>query len=450
MPPTKLASPLPLLTLLTWGIPAAGYAFPLFFVQVYFLKFATDVLLLSPAIVGLLFGAGRMWDAVTDPIAGYLSDRTRTRLGRRRPWMFIAIPLLCVFFIMLWVPPSGLTGGALTVWTAVALIGFYTAYTIYTIPHMSLGAELTREHHERSRVFGTRHVAFTLGVISAFGALQYAQSSSDQRAAAAAVALTGSAVFAVFLLLAPVGLRERAEYQGRGSAHPWAATRDVLNNTHARILIGTLFIEALGGGVLGVLAPYVSEYVLRRPDRVFILPACYVAASVISVPLWLRLARRYGKRDIWLVAMVVTATAFGATIFAGENDVLYVAVLLVIAGAAAGCGGAVGQSILADVIDWDELQSGERKEGAYSAAWGFAFKLGIGCVIILTGVALQAAEFRPNVEQAPVSLWTIKLLFGGLPLVGYLVGAFIFSHFSLTAEEHARVRARLDERAASS
>jgi GPH family glycoside/pentoside/hexuronide:cation symporter len=435
---------LPFFTILAWGAPALGYAFPLFFVQVYFLKFATDVLLLPPALVGLLFGAGRIWDAVTDPVAGYLSDRTRSRLGRRRPWMLLGVPSLIAFFAMLWMPPSHFSGGALLLWTAVALFGFYAAYTAYSIPHASLGAELSRDHHDRSRIFGTRHVAFTLGVISAFGALQYAESAVDERAAVRHVVLVGGTVIAFLLLVAPLATSERREHQGRGGRSPWSSMRDVWRNPHARILFATLFIESLGAGVIGVLAPYVAEYVLVRPDRVFVLPACYVGASVVSVPIWVRLSRRYGKRDVWLVAMVVTALAFGAAIFAAEGDVTYLAVLLIFAGAAAGCGGAVGQSILADVIDWDELQSGERKEGAYSATWGFALKAAIGCMIMLTGLALQVSGFQPNVRQAPAALWTLKVLFAGVPFVGFVAGTLIFRNFSLDEAEHIRVRAALD------
>ena len=435
---------LPFSTILAWGVPALGYAFPLFFVQVYFLKFATDVLLLSPAMIGLMFGAGRLWDAVTDPIAGYLSDRTNTRFGRRRPWMLLGVPLLIAFFAMLWIPPANLSGGALLAWTTVALFGFYTAYTAYSIPHASLGAELSRDHHDRSRVFGTRHVAFTLGVICAFGALQYAETAADERAAVRNVVLVGGTGIAFLLLIAPLAARERQEHQGRGGRSPWSSMRDVFGNPHARILFGTLFIESLGAGVVGVLAPYVAEYVLERPDRVFVLPACYVGASVVSVPVWVRLSRHYGKRDVWLGAMIVTALSFGAAAFAGAGDVTYVAVLLVFAGAAAGCGGAVGQSILADVIDWDELRSGERKEGAYSATWGFALKAAIGCMIMLTGLALQVSGFEPNVRQSPAALWTLKGLFAGVPFVGFVIGALIFRHFSLDEEEHARVRAALD------
>jgi len=159
-----------------------------------------------------------------------------------------------------------------------------------------------------------------------------------------------------------------------------------------------------------------------------------------------RLSRRYGKRNVWLGAMLLTSFSFGATAFTGENDVAYLATMLVLAGTAAGCGGAIGQSILADVIDCDELDSGERKEGAYSATWGFSLKAAIGCMIMITGIALQASGFEPNVRQTSTALWTLKGLFAGVPFVAFLIGASIFRNFTLDQVEHARVRELLDQR----
>ena len=103
----------PLATLLSWGAPVSALAAPLLFLQFFFLKFATDVLLIAPATVGAIFAAGRLWDAISDPIVGTWSDRTNTRLGRRRPWMLVGIPLLSISMLMTWIPPGNLSGGAL-------------------------------------------------------------------------------------------------------------------------------------------------------------------------------------------------------------------------------------------------------------------------------------------------------------------------------------------------
>lgn len=434
--------------LFAYGAPAVGYSFYLFFVQFYYLKFATDVLLAAPLAVGLLFGAGRVWDAVSDPLVGYLSDRTRTGLGRRRPWMLAAVPLLAVFFVMVWHPPASLSDSGLVLWAAVSLFGFYTAFTMYIIPHQSLGAELSTDHHERSRIFGAQRMAFVLGMLLAFGGIGYVTNASDTSKAIVTLAIGSALAVSVLLLLTPAALRERVEYQGRAGGNPYATLRDVLRNRHARILLTVWFAEGLGGGVLGVLAPFLTEYVIKRPDLIAVVPAFFVLANIASIPMWIALSRRFGKRNVWLVAFAGQATFFGGTFFVLEGQLTLLAVLLVGAGMSSGCGGVIGTSMLADAIDYDELESGERKEGAYSAAWGFALKSAIGIVIVLTGAVLHLSGFQPNVEQSYGAELALRGLFAGAPFVASLTALFLLRRFSLDAVEHARIRAALDERGA--
>ncbi|MGE4608825.1 MAG: MFS transporter, partial [Myxococcota bacterium] len=122
--------------------------------------------------------------------------------------------------------------------------------------------------------------------------------------------------------------------------------------------------------------------------------------------------------------------------------------VVVLTGAASACGTVIGSSILADVIDWDERETGERKEGAYSAAWGFAIKTANAIVIVAVSAALQFSDFRPNEEQTEGTLLMFRVFNGGIPLVMFLLGAFWFRRFELNESEHAEIRAELDRRAA--
>jgi GPH family glycoside/pentoside/hexuronide:cation symporter len=417
---------------------------PFFFVQFFFLKFATDVLLLAPATIGAIFAVGRLWDASLDPIIGTWSDRVRTRLGRRRPFMLAGIPLLAAAFLMLWTPPAGLSPGWTTAWLAVALFGLYAGFSCYAIPHFALGAELTDDYHDRSRVYGTRGAAFTLGLLPAFAATQLVNNAQDPRATAATVATVGALV-AVLILLVPLRVRERAEFHSSGAASSFRAIADVLRNPGARRILAVQFIDSLGLGVLGVLAPYMAEYVIQRPDLIASLPAAYTVSVLVAMPLWVIASRRFGKRQVWVVAMIGVALSFGGTIFVGENDVVLVIVLLVSAGLFAGCGGPIGGSMLADVIDADELATGQRKEGAYTAAFTFALQVGGGITVFLVGVALELSGFRPNVPQTAMAAWTLSGLFAGAPLVMMLAGAFVLRRYALDEREHARIQRQLLE-----
>jgi GPH family glycoside/pentoside/hexuronide:cation symporter len=430
-------------TLLSYSAPIVGLTAPLFLVQFFFLKYATDVLLMAPAMVALIFGLSRAWDAVTDPIVGAWSDGTRSRMGRRRPWMLAGIPVLLACYVMIWVPPPDLGTNELRLWVGVGLFGFFTGFTAYLVPHMALGAELSEDHHDRSRIFGARQIFFTLGMFVAFATMGYVTNSSDQRVATSTAVWGGVGIFALILLIPPLRVRERAAYQGLAPAHPFRALIDVLRNPHARIVLFVQFIDSLGAGILGVMAPYFAEYVVKRPDLIGLLPAFFVVSLVASVPIWVMISRRIGKKTTWLISMVLTGLSFGCQFFVGENDVVLLSFILVGAGASLGAGGVMGPSILADIIDWDELQSGERKEGAYSAAWGFSFKAGAAIIVVVAGAVLQLAGFEPNVEQNPSAHLAIRLLNSALPLCVFTIGALVFLRFRF---DHARVRAELDAR----
>jgi GPH family glycoside/pentoside/hexuronide:cation symporter len=443
---SRVAEPrrLPLATLLSYAPPAFALGAPLFFVQFFFLKFSTDVLLLAPATIGAIFAVSRLWDAALDPIIGTWSDRTRTRFGRRRPFMLAAIPLMAATFLMLWSPPAALSGAWTTLWVVVALYGFYAGFSAYAIPHFALGAELVDDYHDRSRVYGVRNASFMLGLLPAFGCLQLVNNAEDPRATAVLVAIAGALGLSA-LLLVPLRVREREEFQRLAVVGSVRAIRDVLRNAHARRILLVQFLDSLGIGVIGVLGPYLAQYVIKRTDLIAALPGVYTGCLLASIPLWVLASRRFGKRQAWTTAMIGMALAFGATIFVGENDVALILGMLVVAGVFGGCGGPIGASMLADVIDADELETGERKEGAYTAAFTFAFQVGNGITVALVGFALALSGFEPNVDQAPVVMWTMKALFAGTPLAMLLVGAAVLRGYSLDEHEHARIRRGLLE-----
>lgn len=421
-------------TLAAYGGPSFAFAYLLFFVQFYFLKFATDVLLLAPAVVSVLFGVAKLWDAISCPLVGSWSDRLRSRWGRRRPFLVGSLPLLVLGYVMLWLPPNGLGPSALTVWVGAALLVFFTAFDLYTLPQLALGAELSSDSHERTRLFAARQMSFTVGMLFAFGGIQLAMNADDPRGAARELAIPAALVAAAVLLVTPLALRERADSTGRGGRGFVPAFRDVLATKPARRLLAVEGIEAVGVGAVGTLAPYIAEYLLRRPEVVGVLPAAYVLSGVVTIPLWVRAAARWGKRETWLAAMLLAAFAFGGIWTVGPDDLGRLLALLALAGAAMGCGSVLGRALLADVIDLDERRTGERKEGAYSAASTVVLKAGAALAIAASGPVMSATGFVPNAEQTAESLTGLRMLFAGLPCIGFLVGAWLFRGFSLADE----------------
>jgi GPH family glycoside/pentoside/hexuronide:cation symporter len=437
---------LPLWTLVVFSSPSAGLGFVFFLVTLYLLKFSTDVLLISPAVMGVLIGLSKLWDAVSDPLAGHLSDRTRSRFGRRRSWLLLSVPVLVIGNLMVWSPPAALGDAALACWMGVGLFAFYTATTIFSVPHESLAAELSTQHHERTRIFGVKHGIGMAGTFVAVGALQLLLDAERPRELAASIAVGAAALTAILTVLAVRSVRERPEHQGRGGVRLWPAFRDVLSNPHARVLLAVFFIENFGIATLGVLTPFVMEYVLGMGDRTGTFIGLYFVPALLFIPLWIRLSASVGKKRLWLFSMALLTFAFSGLFFVGPGDSLLVYALGFLAGLGGGCGQVVGPSIQADVIDWDEYRTGERKEGMYFAIWNFVRKAAHGITAALSGLMLALVGYVPNAEQSETTRFGMQLLFGLVPGISYALGTLLFLRFRLDQREHAAIRRALDGR----
>ncbi|MAG34499.1 MAG: hypothetical protein CL908_26810 [Deltaproteobacteria bacterium] len=432
-----------------YGLSTAPVMYSYVLILIMYMKYAAVELGVSTAAIGTVFLLAKLWDAITDPMVGSLSDRTERESGRRRPWLLASAPALAVFGVMAWAPPSGLSEGALIAWISVAIIGFYTAYTVFDVPHMSLGAEITLDASERNRVFGVRQVMRVLGMLAAgvLGTYLVSQGVGVTRIMAWVVALlTVVMIFLGVSFLPP----ERGDFKGRGGEKPLRAIRDVAANPHARLLLFVIFIEAIGAGGIGVLTPFVLDYVVGRAELVPVLLGANMAATLASIPLWLALARRWEKRRLMVAAMTGSAFGYGMILLVGPGDWHLVAISALIAGASSSCANVLGFTLKSEIIDCDEYTTGERKEGAYFAGWSFVNKLAAGIMIGLVGWALEWSGFDGKVqEQSELAKNTMVLLMGGFPLVCYCIGTLAFLRFSLSEKEHARIRAELDMRAAA-
>jgi len=436
-------------TLAAYSLPVAGTNFLFALMLVGYLSYATEVLGVTASLVGLVFLGARVWDGVSDPLAGYWSDRTRSRLGRRKSWLLASCPALLLFSAAAWAPPVALAGDALALWVAVAVFGFYTACTLFEVPHLALGAELTQHRRDRVRVFGARQISGTLGLFAAFGlGAPLLEDLATARARLGAVA-AGAALVTCLCILWTVAVlpRERRDYAGRGPIGSLRAARDVWRNRDARILLFVFGVEQLGVGGIGVLVPFVVRHVLREPDLISEMLIAYSIPALFSIPVWIWLGQRYDKRSLWQFAMALSGAGFGTLLWIGEGTVGRMLVSALVAGGASGCAPTLGQALKADVIDRDELDTGERKEGAYFAAWNLVRKCASGLMIGVVGVALDLSGFAAGApRQSPLAVHTISFLAGGMPLLGFAAAMLVFRRFSLTQDEHARVLAALAAR----
>ena len=447
----------PLGTTIAYGMPGLGAGYMYLLMSLYVMKFSTDVLLIAPAVMGVIFSISRIWDAVSDPIAGYLSDRTTFKFGRRRTWMLISFIPISFGFLAVFSPPESMQGQSLDLWMMIAILSFYSAITLLNVPHMALGAELSEDYHERTRLFGVRHIGFTLGSILALVSMSLLISEEnnpdgDVRQLAGSLAFYAIGAMSLMIFFAVSKLKENPEFQNRVNKNPFKAFRDVWINPHAKILIIVLFIENLGGAVIGVLTLYVTQYIVEAPAWAPLIIFAYMLPSALSVPLWIPLSRRFGKIRLWVFSLAFTGISFGGIFIIPFLDSITDRLIVMFIGAAlggmaAGCGGAIGPSVKGDVIDYDEYLTGERKEGSYFAALNFVFKSATGIMLLVTGFVLQFSGFIPNQPQTMEVKIALISLYGLVPLVFYSLGAYLlYKKFKFGEKEHAAIKQQIQER----
>ena len=439
---------LPLSRIVAYGTAGIGVTAMAFVNSLYLLKYATDVLLIAPGVMGVVLFAGRVWDAVTDPVVGRLSDRSRSQVGRRRFWIFASVPPTAIAFVMLWAPPASLGSWSLALWIGVALLAFSTAQTMFYVPYYALGIELSTDHHERTRVFGISKLMAGPGLLLGL-AVFYALVSSESPRSLAVWLAVGLAGLGALLTTAGISRqRERAEHQGRGGEGITNAFADVFRNPHARILLAMYAIESFGGATGGLLALYVMHYIVKLPESyTIIILLLHIVPSFVLPPLWIYLSRRLGKRRLWAIATGIASVSWFFHSFLSEGMIFLWGVMAFVSGTTSGLGQVIGLSVKADVIDYDELVTGERKEGAYLAVWTFIQKSMSGVLAMVLGFTLQWVGFEPNVEQSEATQRAILALYGFLPSACYAVGLVLLLRFRLNEAEHAEIRRQLDARA---
>jgi glycoside/pentoside/hexuronide:cation symporter, GPH family len=365
---------LPFSSVLAWAAPGLPLSFIGALLSTYFLKFGTDALLVAPGALGIVLGLSRIWEGAVSPLIGFLSDRTRTPLGRRRSWMVASGLPLALALVMVWAPPAGLAPGALLAWLAVGLFALATAIPCLDVPRMALPAELSSRSIDRTRMFATNGVVSAVsGLVALTVGIGLLRTASEPRAVARWLSLTLAALTLVCVAWPVSRLREPPENRGRGARSPFSAWGQVLRNAHQRQIMLARFLQELPMGAISVLAPFAFQYTFRRPDLTEAYMLAFFVPHLASVPGWVGLTRRFRKVDLWIGSRAIAVLGYVA-LFAvlgrarvgdvGAAEMLFPAILL---GIGMGADVVLPAAIGAEVIDHDELQSGERKEGVYTA-----------------------------------------------------------------------------------
>lgn len=428
-------APLRLTTLAAYGLPSLPttiLTFPLFVLLPTF--YAQD-LGLGLGLVGAILLGSRIWDAVSDPLVGVLSDHINTPWGRRRPWMVAGTPIALISLWFLLVPGEGVGGGYLLGWT----IALYIGGTMILIPYNAWGAEISGHYHERARVTSFREIFVLAGGITAAVLVAVLQSDRAEALRVTALIVIVTLPIAVGFAVRFVPDRPAVLEQRLTFARARAAVR---SNKPFQRLVVAFFLNSLANGFPITLFLLFVQHNLRANDTMlsWILGAYFIMA-LVSVPFWLLLTKRYGKHRVWVAAMILVCCFFIWVPFLGEGDAMWLLIISLFTGFGLGADLVLPPAMQADVVDLDELRHREKRTGIFFAVWSIALKLSLALAAGIAFPILELVDFRRDVgDNLPGALLTLAILYAIVPVIFKLAAIALIWGFPLTAAKQAQIR----------
>ncbi len=438
--------------------------------QIFYAIFLTDVVGLEPRLASVAALAGILWDAVNDPLVGILSDRVRTRWGRRRPFLlFFAVPYGLGFVLLWWAPPWE-NPIALAVTVSLAYMLSDTFQTLIAVPLYALTPEITPDYDERTSLT-TYRMFFNLlaSLVTAVAApaivdAVLAGGATQQQGYLIVSALFGGlATLPLLLIFARVRERPRSEAKVVREQHTPLA--DVLRTAWAnvpfRFATAIYMLNWITFDLVALTLPFFLAYWVAEGNllaKALGLPlesamfALLLVTSVLMLPFWLWLARRLSKHVAYVIAMAFWAVVQLVTLAIRPGQTAFVLGLAVLAGASVSAAHVLPDAIFPDVIEWDELRTGRRQEGIYYGVKNFVRKLTGALAIFL---ALQVLgwfgyqtppEGAQHFSQPAGTVTAIRMLTGPVGAALLLSAVLAAWFYPLTRERHARVRRLLARR----
>jgi len=458
--PTEI--PLPRKLKAMWASGAFGVAILMNGISALALFYFVSVLGIPPAIAGFLVFLSKLYDAISDPVTGYLSDRTGSAQGRRRPWLFwgawvSAISFVAVFtvpFVGPWESMSSGEGLFAACYVLAVLILYTSGYSLFNVPYMAMPAEMTTGYHERSSIHGWRVMFASVGGFfsqSAAGAvLELMDKDWDAHATVGAM---GGTLILIAMLTAWWGTRE-------APFHPQDTVRvpireqfmGFVRNVPFQQILAIKLVQLLGvsassGGLMFFLVNVIDLPLTQLP----LIGGPMVVAVLVGTPLLVRLSKVVGKRGAYVASALLTGLVGLSWMFAQPGEPFYMLIVRGFFNGIAFAGNVVfAMSMLTDAMELDYHRTGLRREGMYSALYSFVEKLAAALGPLILGLALAGAKFDPKTPPSEVTeevRQAVLLSIGYIPAMMAILAIVILAFYKLDDEKLRELRAASATRA---
>lgn len=419
-------------------------------VVMLFLKFLTDVVGLEPIWAGVCLVAGKLWDALSDPLLGSISDRTESRLGRRRFYFIAFCAPASLAFVAMWIHLDTELVWARVLYYSLAYTAFKTMTTAINVPYQALGPELTDDYDQRTSLVAYR-MAFSLGgailagVVPALLLERFARLGLESHGHWVVAAIFGAVYLAVWLLIF-FRIEERPSVRGEERPRLLRALLLTLGGRQFRILIGMYLAGFLALDILTAAAKfYVDEY-LRRPALMPLVMGSLLGTAMICLPLYRKVIARFERRIAFAAGMAVWLLGLGGLWFVGPSThPILLALAMAVIGAGVCATFVVPWSALPEIIDLDRFAHGRSQEGIFNGVMTFLRKVATTGALFALSLTLEGAGYRPPVEgedfvQGERTLLAVRLMTVAAPALVVVLGLLIGTRYGIDRDACALLR----------
>ena len=426
------------------GFPIAILGYPMtLFLHPYY----AGELGLGLAAISTVLLVSRMTDFITDPVMGWISDRTQSRFGRRRPYIVLGLPVMLLGIYKLFMPEPPVDIWYMLTWNMVVYLG----WTIMVLPYGAWGAELSDNYMDRARITASRQVWTICGLIGASLVIWFFQEILETPGSGDVLTGIGMTLLIMFpisvaILLFLVPEREVVVPPKRQAW--WREITSMWRIGPFRRMCYVALAIVVGEASRHAVLVFFMNDVLQAGDRIGRTFILYYLMGVAAIPLWQWLAKKVGKHRSLAIAMTHSGLMVLATAFLGAGDYNTFLIFYVLKGASFGAFAYLPLAIIADVVDVDTAVTRQKRAGIFFAVHGAIDKIGIAIGMFIALQILNLTGYDPSQPANEAGLWMIRLEYAVIPTFFFLLASWLVWNYPVTNERHAKLIAALERRAA--
>lgn len=408
----------------------------------WLMNYLTDQVGLSPRLAGVALMIGRVWDAAADPAMGLISDRTRSRFGRRRPYIFLGGILVFLTMILMFTHPKITDPHLLFWWATLAYTLLCFSYTVFNIPYSALTPELTTDYHERTVLNGYRMTFAVIGtLIGAGGVLPFLHLFRNTDQGYSWMGACFGFLIMVVCWITFFSIREphhEVHFSPAGILSSYGAA--FKNTPFLLVLLPWVFNMTATTIISGTLI-YYFKFIYHAGEMTTTALLLLLGSAMIFIPVWVLISKPIGKKNCYAIGLFLVALVCLIFFFYGHRFGLGFAFgMMILAGIGLATTYVIPWSLIPDTVEYDYAQTGERREGIYYGIWTFASKVGQALAALIMGSVLQMFQYLPGqaYQSHPTQLG-IRLLFGPIPAGIFMIGALIVLFYPLNEQRYREI-----------